>query len=127
MPLVRIDLMRGKSEAYRQAIVDAVYTAMVEEVNVPKNDRFMVVAEHDKGGLVFDPDYLGITRTNDVVFIQITFLTGRSLALKRRLYKRIVDLLSERPGLRPEDVLINLVEVPKENWSYGYGIAQYVQ
>lgn len=125
MPLVRIDLMKGKPHAYREAIAEAIYRAMVEEMNVPKNDRFMVVTEHGEGSLVFDPSYLNVERTKDVVFIQITLNADRTLELKRRFYKRVVDLLAERPGVRPEDVFINLVEVPKENWSFGEGIAQY--
>ena len=98
---------------------------MVEALEVPAQDRFQVVTEHSAAGLIYDPSYLGINRTDDVLFIQITLNGGRTLDQKRALYKKITDLLSQEPGVRPEDVLINLVEVAKENWSFGSGVAQY--
>ncbi len=98
---------------------------MVESINVPPRDRFQVITEHPADGLIYDPSYLGINRTDDVVFIQITLNAGRTLDQKRALYKKIADLLSQEPGVRLEDVVINLVEVTKENWSFGNGIAQY--
>ncbi len=98
---------------------------MVESINVPPQDRFQVVTEHPADGLIYDPSYLGVNRTDDVVFIQITLNAGRTLDQKRALYKKIADLLSQEPGVRPEDVVINLVEVTKENWSFGNGVAQY--
>jgi len=98
---------------------------MVESISVPPQDRFQVITEHPADGLIYDPSYLGINRTDDVVFIQITLNTGRTVDQKRALYKKIADLLSQEPGVRPEDVVINLVEVTKENWSFGNGVAQY--
>ena len=98
---------------------------MVESINVPPQDRFQVITEHPADGLIYDPSYLGINRTDDVLFIQITLNAGRTIDQKRALYKKIADLLSEAPGVRPEDVVINLVEVTKENWSFGNGVAQY--
>lgn len=124
MPLVRIDLLKGKDENYRRQIGRAVYEAMVS-VGVPENDRFQIVSEHDEGNFLFDPDYLGIHRTKDLVMIQITWNTGRTRAQKQALYRAIADGLHEAVGLRREDVLINVVEVHKENWSFGNGIAQY--
>jgi len=125
VPLVRIALREGKSPAYRRAIGDAVHRAMVEAVNAPPLDRFQVVTEHPADGLIYDPAYLGIERTDDVVLIQITLNAGRTVEQKKALYARIVELLAENPGVRPQDVLINLVEVPRENWSFGDGVAQY--
>ncbi len=125
MPLVRISLREGKSAAYRLAIADAVHRAMVEAVNVPPQDRFQVITEHAPDSLVYDPTYLGVDRTDDVVFIQITLNAGRTTDLKKALYARIAHRLAESPGVRPQDVLINLVEVAKENWSFGNGVAQY--
>ena len=95
-------------------------------VGAPKNDRFQVVGEHDPENFLFDPHYLGIHRSDDLVIIQITWNEGRTVEQKKALYKAIVDGLGANPGLRPEDVLINLVDVKKENWSYGHGVAQYV-
>ncbi len=125
MPLVRISLREGKSAAYRLAIADAVHRAMVEAVNVPPQDRFQVITEHAPDSLVYDPTYLGVDRTDDVVFIQITLNAGRTTELKNALYARIAQYLAESPGVRPQDVLMNLVEVAKENWSFGNGVAQY--
>jgi 4-oxalocrotonate tautomerase len=125
MPLVRISLRQGKSATYRRAVGDAVHQAMVEAINVPPMDRFQVITEHSPEGLIYDPEYLGVRRTDAVVFIQITLNVGRSLELKKALYARMAELLKQNPGVRPEDVFINLTEVPRENWSFGNGIAQY--
>lgn len=125
MPLVRIALRKGKSPEYRRALSDSIHRAMVEAIKIPEQDRFQVITEHDEAGLVYDPSYLGISRTNDVVLIQITMSAGRTLEVRKALFARIVQLLRESPGLRPEDVFVNLVETAKENWSFGNGIAQY--
>jgi phenylpyruvate tautomerase PptA (4-oxalocrotonate tautomerase family) len=124
MPLVRIDLRKRKDVAYRQQVGRIVYEAMVG-VGVPKDDRFQVIAEHTAENFVFDPDYLGIHRSDDLVLIQITWNEGRSVEQKKVLYKAIADGLATRLAIRPEDVFINLVEVKKENWSFGNGVAQY--
>jgi 4-oxalocrotonate tautomerase len=125
MPLVRIDLRQGKTPEYRRRIGNAVYRAMVETINVPEQDRFQVITDHPADGLIYDPTYLGINRTDDIVFIQITLNAGRTLEQKKALYARIAELLAEDPGIRPEDALVNLVECAKENWSFGNGIASY--
>lgn len=127
MPLVRIDLAQGKSADYRSTVGDVVYQAMVTAMNVPQNDRFQVIAEHAPGSLVFDRTYLGIERSDDIIVIQVTLNDGRTVEQKRAFYKAVADGLHERLGLRREDVLINLVEVRKENWSFGNGEAQYAQ
>jgi len=126
MPLVRIDLRRGKSPAYKKAICDAIYKAMTEAFNVPENDRFMIVNEHDAANFIYADSYLDITHTDDLVIIQITANDTRNVEQKRAFFARVATLLSENPGLRKEDVFINLVECKKENWSFGNGIAQYV-
>ena len=125
MPLARISLREGKPEPYRRAIGKAVYCALVETANVPDGDEFQVISEHDSAGLIYDPNYLGIERDDDVVFIQITLNEGRSVEVKKALYARIVELLADNPGIRGENVFVSLVEVPKENWSFGNGEAQY--
>jgi phenylpyruvate tautomerase PptA (4-oxalocrotonate tautomerase family) len=125
MPLVRIDLRQGKSPEYRRQIGEMVYRAMRETINVPEHDHFQVIADHPAEGLLYDPTYLGINRTDGIVFIQITLNTGRTLEQKKALYARIAELLAKKPGIRPEDVLINLVECAKEDWSFGNGIASY--
>jgi phenylpyruvate tautomerase PptA (4-oxalocrotonate tautomerase family) len=118
-------LREGKSEQYKKALADGVHRAMVEGAAVPEQDRFQVITEHPAGGLIYDPTYLGIQRTDDVVFVQITLSTGRKLAQKKKLFQRIAEILRESPGLRPQDLVINLVEVAWENWSFGNGEAQY--
>ena len=125
MPLSRISLRKGKSAQYRQAILDGVYLAMRETFDVPEDDRFMIVTEHADGDFVYGPHYLGIDRSDDLVIIQLTVSNTRPLEKKRALYRQIVERLGESPGVRPQDVFINLVEVAKENWSFGHGVAQY--
>ena len=126
MPLVRIDLRKGKSAAHKKAIADGVYRALRETFTVPDEDRFIVVTEHDDDGFFYSHSYLNIERTDDLAFIQITVTNSRGVEQKKKLFARIASLLSERPGLRPQDVFINLLEVTKENWSFGNGIAQYL-
>jgi phenylpyruvate tautomerase PptA (4-oxalocrotonate tautomerase family) len=125
MPLVRISLAKGKPEAYRRKLGDAVHRALVETIEVPPLDRFQLITEHEAGDLVYDSMYLGIARSSDIVIIQITLSSGRSLEKKRALYRRIAEHLKAALGLRGEDVWINLVEVAKENWSFGNGVASY--
>ncbi len=127
MPLARISLRRGKPAAYRKAILEGLYQALRETFNVPEGDRFMIATEHDTDDFVYDANYLGIARSDDLVIIQITVSNTRPTAQKQKLYRRIVERLAENPGLRPEDVFINLVEVLPENWSFGHGEAQYVK
>jgi phenylpyruvate tautomerase PptA (4-oxalocrotonate tautomerase family) len=127
MPLVRIDLRQGTTPAYRKAIADGVHTAMVEAIAIPADDRFQVINEHTADNLFYDPQYLGISRSDKVVLIQITLSAGRKPGQKRALYRRIVELLGKSPGVRAEDVVINLVEVAWEDWSFGLGEAQYTK
>ena len=123
-PLVRIDLRKGKDTTYREEIGLIVHGALIS-VGVPTDDRFQLISEHEPPNLVFDPAYLGIRRSEDLVMIQITWNEGRTVEQKKALYKAIADGLAGKPGLRREDVFVSLVEVKKENWSFGNGIAQY--
>jgi phenylpyruvate tautomerase PptA (4-oxalocrotonate tautomerase family) len=123
MPLVRIDVRKGRTISERAAIGDAVHRAMVECFKVPEKDRFQVIAEHGAEGLIYEPAYLDIAKTNAVVFVQITFTQGRTVEQKKAFYARLAELLDGT--VRREDFLISLVEVQKENWSFGNGVAQY--
>jgi 4-oxalocrotonate tautomerase len=125
MPLVRIALRRGKSPQHIAAIRNSIYRAMIEAFNVPQNDRFILVQQHEAEEFDYDPNYLDIARTDDLVIIQIACNNTRTVEQKQAFYKRTVELLSAEPGLRPQDVFINLLETAKENWSFGNGIAQY--
>ena len=127
MPLARIDLVQGKSAEYRRTVGNIVYEAMVEVLKVPKDDRFQVITEHPIDAFIADENYLGVRRTQDCIFIQLTLNAGRTVEQKKAFYKAVADALHARLGLRPEDVFINLIEVQKENWSFGNGIAQYAE
>lgn len=128
MPLVRIDYLRRRNNPnFGREVGDVVYGAMIETINVPKNDNFQLIYEHDAVTFVYDPAYLGIRRSDALVFIQITLNEGRSTELKRALYEEIANGLRERLSVASEDVFVNLVEVKKENWSCGNGVAQYAQ
>jgi phenylpyruvate tautomerase PptA (4-oxalocrotonate tautomerase family) len=124
MPLVRIALMKGQPAMGRQ-IGAVVYRAMLDTIAVPADDNFQVITEHDPDSLVYDPGYLGIRRTDGFIAIQITLNEGRTVEAKRKLYAAIAQRLRREYGVRPEDVFISLVEVKKENWSFGNGVAQY--
>ncbi|GLU32247.1 tautomerase family protein [Trinickia caryophylli] len=127
MPLTRIALRAGKSFDYRLAIVGSVQQALVETFNVPEDDQFVLLSEHEPDTILYNRRYLGIERGDDFVVIQLTVSNTRSTAQKQALFRRIAELLHERCGLRMEDVFINLVEVLPENWSFGNGEAQYVE
>ncbi len=125
MPLVRIDLREGKTEQYKRAIADGVHRALVEGAGAPADDRFQIITEHPASDIICDANYLGIPRTDDIVMVQITLSAGRKLAQKRKLFRRMAEILAETPCLKRENLMINLVEVAWENWSFGNGEAQY--
>jgi 4-oxalocrotonate tautomerase len=125
MPLVRISMNAGRTDAIRAAISDAVHQAMVDTIKVPADDKFQIIAEHGRGQVVFDANYLGVKRTDGIVIVQITLNAGRTVEMKKALYARIAQLLHEKAGVRPEDVVISLTEVAKEDWSFGNGVASY--
>src|SRR6478609_5347650 len=120
MPLVHINLRAGKPAAYRQAIFDGLYRAMRETLNVPEDDQFMTITEHDPANFRTGTGY-GVARSDDVVYIQITVFDSRTPEQKKALFKRIAELLGENPGIRPEDVFVQVLNAPKENWSVGHG------
>ncbi|HEY0210347.1 tautomerase family protein [Acerihabitans sp.] len=125
MPLVRIDIKKNPDPTYIGRVGKIVYQAMKSAINVPEADNFQILGEHDGDHFIYDAGYLGINRTDKLVIIQITLNEGRSTEQKKSLYKTIAGGLREALGVSPEDVFINLIEVKKENWSFGNGIAQY--
>jgi phenylpyruvate tautomerase PptA (4-oxalocrotonate tautomerase family) len=127
MPLIRISLRQGKSSAYRKALADGIYLALRQTFNVPEDDLFVTISEHEDDNFFYGATYLGIERSDDLVIVQITVSNTRTVDQKKALFERIAEKLGAEPGLRPEDVFINLIEVEKENWSFGHGIAQYAQ
>jgi 4-oxalocrotonate tautomerase len=125
MPLVRISLRKGRSEEFLRDLSAAVHAALVAQANVPADDQFQVIEELEAHQLVAHPTYAGCERTENVVFIQITLNAGRTVEVKRALYAEIARRLGEFLDIRPDDVLVSLVEVTKENWSFGKGLATY--
>ena len=127
MPLVRIDLVAGKSIEFRKTLGEIVYRAMRETIDVPANDKLQVITEHAEGEINVADNYLGNTYTRDIVLIQITLNAGRTVEMKKAFFKKIADDIHAQLKVRRDDVVINLVEVAKENWSFGGGIAQYAE
>jgi len=124
MPIVNISMRAGKPAAYRQAIFDSLYQALREALGVPEGDQFMTITEHEaanfRHGNAFEVD-----RSDDLVYIRITVFDSRTVEQKKALFRRIAELLEESPGLRPQDVFVNVYDAPKENWSVGNGLAQF--
>jgi phenylpyruvate tautomerase PptA (4-oxalocrotonate tautomerase family) len=125
VPLIPISLRAGKPADYRQAIAENIYESLRETFNVPENDFFATVNELESGDFIYDRKYFDIARSDDLVLIQLTVSNTRSVEQKKALYRRIVERLGKSPGLRPQDIFLNLLEVAKENWSFGNGEAQY--
>jgi 4-oxalocrotonate tautomerase len=126
MPLVRIDLAKGMSGQFRKTLGDIVYKAMIDIIDVPKDDKFQIITEHPPEELNYAPSYLGIEHSSGLVLIQVTMSVGRTVQAKQAFYREIAEQLHAQLGIRKEDVFINLVETARENWSFGNGIAQYV-
>jgi phenylpyruvate tautomerase PptA (4-oxalocrotonate tautomerase family) len=127
MPLVRVDLIEGKSAEFRKNLGEIIFRAMRETINVPENDKFQIITEHPPGELNIADGYMGNTYSKDIVLIQMTISAGRTVEMKKALFKRIADDIHAQLKLRKDDVFINLVECVKENWSFGGGIAQYAE
>jgi 4-oxalocrotonate tautomerase len=124
MPLLQISMRAGKPEDYRQAIFDSLYRAMREALNVPEDDQFMTITEHDAANFRYGNAF-GISRSDDLVYIRISVFNTRTAEQKKALFRRIAELLGESPGIRPEDVFINIADAAVENWSVGNGSAQF--
>ena len=127
MPLIRISLIKGKPTAYIHAIGEGVHQALIDAFGIPADDRFQIIQQHERDELIYDPDYLGIHRTDDVVFINIIAGNWRDTARKKALFKAIADNLAHSPAIRPEDVLVVLSPNDRDEWSFGNGLASYVK
>jgi phenylpyruvate tautomerase PptA (4-oxalocrotonate tautomerase family) len=125
VPLVRISLIEGKTAEYRKKIGDVVHQVMVAAINCPPQDRFQLITEHAKDNFLYSPECLGIPHSDDLIVIQIALNEGRTVELKKALYLAIAEGLNKAVSVNTQDVFISLVEVRKENWSFGNGIAQY--
>ncbi len=124
MPFIHIALRAGKPAAYRQAICDSLYQALRDALAVPEDDQFMTITEHEAANFRYGAAF-GVARSDDLVFIQVTVFDTRTAEQKQALFRRIAALLGERPGIRPEDVFVTVLEAAKENWSVGHGLAQF--
>lgn len=124
MPLIHVSLRAGKPDTYRRAILDNLYRAMREALSVPEDDQFITLTEHDATNFRYGNAF-GITRSDDLVYIQITVFNTRTVEQKKAFFRRTAELLGGDPGIRPEDVFVNVIESAKENWSVGNGLAQF--
>jgi phenylpyruvate tautomerase PptA (4-oxalocrotonate tautomerase family) len=127
MPLTRISLRRGKPPDYIAAIIDQLYAAITEAFDVPPDDLFAIVTQHEPEDFFYNRSYLGIARDDDFVVFQVTANNTRTTARKQDFYKALAERLARHPGIAPQNVMISLVEVTKDDWSFGNGIAQYVE
>lgn len=127
MPLVHISLLKGKSREHIRAISDGVHQSLIEAFNIPPDDRFQLIHQHEPDDFIYDSDYLGIHRSPDVVFIHITAGNWRNTATKKALYKAVADRLTRSPGLRREDVQVILSSNERDEWSFGNGLASYMK
>jgi 4-oxalocrotonate tautomerase len=124
MPVTRIAMRQGKSDDYKQALLDEIYEAMRETVAIKEGDRFMAITEHGEHEFAYGA-FLGIDRSDDLVQIQVFWAPGKGADSKLAMYRRIVERLQTNPGVRPQDVLISVVETAAENWSFGNGETQF--
>jgi phenylpyruvate tautomerase PptA (4-oxalocrotonate tautomerase family) len=127
MPLVNISLLKGKSKDHIRAIADGVHAALIEAYKIPPDDRFQLVHQFDRDDFIYDADYLGVHRSDDVVFIHIVAGNWRDTAAKKALYQGIADRLADKPGLRREDVQVVISPNGRDEWSFGNGLASYVK
>jgi phenylpyruvate tautomerase PptA (4-oxalocrotonate tautomerase family) len=126
MPLVRIDLIEGRSASQVAAIGNAIQRALMDCLDVPARDQFQVINEHSPGRLIYNAGYLGVERTAGIVIVQVFLSSGRSTAQKQAFYARAAELLATEAAMRPEDVTIVLTENSRADWSFGQGLAQYL-
>lgn len=125
MPLVRISLPQNTSAVDVTAVSSSVHLALVCTFNVPEPDRFQAIHKHSPDDLVCTPEFLGVQHSPNVVFVQISCSPGRSVDMKKALYAKIAEEIARSSSFKAEDVIINLLETPRENWSFGLGVAQY--
>ena len=126
MPLVRVDLISGRSESQIAAIGNAIHRALIECLDVPERDHFQVITEHAPNRLIYDSAYLGVERTQGIVFVQVFLSAGRTTEQKQAFYARAANLLASEARVRPEDVTVILTQNTREDWSFGQGVAQYL-
>jgi phenylpyruvate tautomerase PptA (4-oxalocrotonate tautomerase family) len=122
MPMARISILKGQSTSYVKALSDSVHRAMVEAFDVPPDDRFQVIHQHEPGELVFDRHYMAGPRTDNYVLVCITAGKPRSTAMKQAFYRRLTEVLAESPGIGPQDVMVIISMTGFDDWSFGGGV-----
>lgn len=127
MPLITLSLEAGHTREQKRQLADAIYEALRAGIQIPENDRFVAIREHAAGDLVADPGYLEVARTGHPVFVEITLRRGRPTEKKQALYREIARRMSATGLARVEDILIVLRENETADWSFGNGVAQYVE
>lgn len=126
MPLVRIDVLEGRSTEETTTLLDTVQEVLEEVFAAPPRDRYQVLTEHRPGHLVLLDTGLGIERSDRVVLVSVV-QQGRSEEQKRALYATLADRLQDRIDLRPEDLVVSVTENAREDWSFGLGRAQFLE
>ena len=126
MPFVQITLLKGKSTKTIFDIANSVHKALVEEFKIPELDRFQIIQEVESNHLIYPPNYLDVPHSKDLIYIHITAKEGRTVEMKKKLYKNIAASISEKTNISIDDVFIVLSENKEENWSFGQGLAQLI-
>ncbi len=126
MPLVRIDIVEGRSDSEIAALADTVHEVMLTVFAAPARDRYRVISEHKPGRLILEDTGLGLERTDGMVLVQVV-QQGRSETQKRALYAALVERLKENAGVRPEDLVVSVTENTRADWSFGLGRAQFLE
>jgi hypothetical protein len=125
MPLLRVDLYEGRTDAELKTLLDALHRAMLAAFKVPARDRYQIVTEHKSSRMIMEDTGLDIPRTDKFVFIQIT-TRPRSREMKETFYTLAVEELQKCCGISPSDVMINMITCGDEDWSFGLGRAQFL-
>lgn len=126
MPLVRIDVIEGRSDEELRELADVVQEVMLDVFAAPDRDRYQVIHEHRPGRIIAEDTGLGFERTDAVVIIQVT-QQGRGEEQKKALYAELADRLQKRTGLAGSDLIVSVTENTTADWSFGMGRAQFLE
>ena len=125
MPLIRIDITEGRSDAAIKTLMDTVQDCVVEAFKVPVKDRYQIITEHKPGRIILEDTGLGFERTDQAIVIQV-FTSPRTTVNKTKFYKLLADNLKEQCNLNPKDLLVSVMTNTDVDWSFGFGSTQYL-
>ena len=125
MPLLKFDIIQGRSDAQVRSLLDTAHEAMVQAFSVPPSDRYQCVTQHRAGELVLEDTGLGYPRSLDVVLLTV-FSRKRTEAQKVEFYRLLAENLQANCALSPDDLIVSLVENADADWSFGRGRAQFL-